>query len=185
MERYLQVYREQIAIYGRSNPIEYCPFDILKIVNRDGAEILFRNSPVNERYDMVSRDTGLLVDLRNENEVAALIEYFAALPPETEGLVIKCNKPGRSRIYMLKVRNEKYLTIIYGFDYLEPGKNETLIRRKNVSKKLGISNREYELGWNLAAIPYNAIHEENEDYLRTLAALIFEERKETGLDPRL
>jgi len=26
---------------------------------------------------------------------------------------------------------------------------------------------------------------ENEDYLRTLAALIFEERKETGLDPRL
>jgi len=60
---------------------------------------------------------------------------------------------------MLKVRNEKYLTIIYGFDYLEPVKNETLIRRKNVSKNLGVSNREYELGWRLAAIPYNAIHE--------------------------
>ena len=185
MKQYLQVYREQIAIYGSARPIEYFPFDILKIVNRDGAEILFRDTPVNERYDMVSRDVGRLIDLRNEGEVAALIDSFAALPPEMEGLVLKCDKPGRSRISMLKVRNEKYLTIIYGFDYLEPSKNETLIRRKNVSKKLSVSNREYELGWNLAAIPYNAIHEENEDYRRTLAALIFEERKETGLDPRL
>ena len=185
MERYLQIYREQIAIYGTARPIEYYPFDILKIVNRNGTEILFRDTSVDKRYDMVSRDAGLLIDLRNEEEVAVLIEYFAALPPETEGLVLKCNKPGRSRIYMLKVRNEKYLTIIYGFDYLEPGKNETLIRRKNVSKKLGVSNREYELGWSLAAIPYNAIHEENEEHRRTLAALIFEERKETGLDPQL
>jgi hypothetical protein len=185
MERYLQVYREQIAIYGTAKPIEYYPFDILKIVNRDGSEILFRDTPVDKRYEMVSRDAGRLVNLYNEEEVATLIAYFAALPPEMEGLVLKDNKPGKSRIYMLKVRNEKYLTIIYGFDYLEPGKNETLIRRKNVSKKLSVSNREYELGWNLAAIPYNAIHEENEDYRRTLAALIFEERKETGLDPRL
>jgi hypothetical protein len=123
--------------------------------------------------------------LRSEEETARLVEYFAKFPPETEGLVLKCNKPGRSRIYMLKVRNEQYLTIIYGFDYLEPGKNETLIRKKNISKKLGVSNREYELGWNLAAIPYNGIHGENEEYCRTLAALIFEERKETGLDPRL
>ncbi|MCL2710508.1 MAG: AAA family ATPase [Planctomycetaceae bacterium] len=185
MERYLQVYREQIAIYGTARPIEYFPFDILKIVHQDGTEILFQDTPVNERYDMVSRDAGQLVDLHNENEVAALIEYFTALPPETEGLVLKCNKPGKSRIYMLKVRNEQYLTIIYGFDYLEPGKNETLIRRKNVSKKLSVSNREYELGWNVASIPYNAIHDENEDYRSTLAALIFEERKENGLDPRL
>ena len=185
MEQYLQVYREQIAVYGSAKPIEYFPFDILKIINRDGTEMLFRDAPVNERYDRVSRNTGRLVDLRNESDIAALIEYFAALPPETEGLVLKCNKPGRSRVYMLKVRNEKYLTIIYGFDYLEPSKNETLIRRKNISKKLSVSNREYELGWNLAAIPYNGIHRENEEYQRTLAALIFEERKETGLDPRL
>ncbi len=157
----------------------------MKIINRDGSEILFRDTPVDERYDMVSRDAGLLVDLRNEEEVARLIEYFANLPPETEGLVLKCNKPGRSRITMLKVRNEKYLTIIYGFDYLEPSKNESLIRQKNVSKKLSVSNREYELGWGLAAIPQNMIHGENEEYRRTLAALIFEERKETGLDPRL
>jgi hypothetical protein len=185
MERYLQVYREQVAIYGAAKPIEYCPFDILKMINVDGSEILFKNMPVKERYDMVSRDTGLLIDLRNENDIARLIDYFADLPADTEGLVLKCNKPERSRIYMLKVRNEKYLTIIYGFDYLEPVKNEMLIRKKNVSKKLSISNHEYELGWNLAAIPYCSIHGENEEYKRILAALIFEERKETAIDPRL
>ncbi|MDR1485258.1 MAG: AAA family ATPase [Planctomycetaceae bacterium] len=185
MERYLQVYREQIAIYGAAKPIEYFPFDLLKIINTDGSEILFNNTPVKERYDMVSRDTGLLIDLRNEKDVVRLIDYFANLPSDTEGLVLKCNKPERSRIYMLKVRNEKYLTIIYGFDYLEPVKHEMLIHKKNVSKKLSISNREYELGWNIAAIPYCSIHGENEEYKQILAALIFEERKEVNIDPRL
>ncbi|MDR1923995.1 MAG: metallophosphoesterase [Planctomycetaceae bacterium] len=185
MEQYLQIYREQIAIYGTAKPIEYCPFDILKLIHRDGSETLFRETPVSERYEMVSKDAGILVHLQNENEITELIEYFAKLPDDTEGLVLKCNKPGRSKIYMLKVRNEKYLTIIYGFDYLEPIKNAALIHKKNVSQKTSIANHEYEFGWELASIPRNRINGENEEYQRILAALIFEERNETTLDPRL
>lgn len=185
MERYLQIYREQIEIYGSAKAIEYFPFDILKIINRDGTEIVFRDIPVSERYEMVARDKGMLIDLRNETEVAKLVEHFQNLPDDVEGLVLKCEKPGRSRIYMLKVRNEKYLSIIYGFDYLEPVKNAALINRKSVSRKLAVSNREYELGLELASIPRNRIEKDNEEYQRLLAALIFEERKETALDPRL
>ena len=79
----------------------------------------------------------------------------------------------------------KLHTIIYGYDYLEPVKNATLVNKKHVAKKLRISNREYELGWELAAIPMNHICEDNAEYQRILAGLIFEERKETILDPRL
>ena len=75
--------------------------------------------------------------------------------------------------------------IVYGYDYLEPAKKAALIHEKNVAKKLLISNREYELGWDLAAIPRNQINEDNGEYQRILAGLIFEERKETVLDPRL
>ena len=185
MEEYLQIFREQVAIYGTPKPIDYNPFDILKIINADGSERLFRNTPVEERYNMVSKDTGLLVDLNVPEEVDALVRHFNDLPPDIEGVVIKCNAPGRSKVNALKVRNEKYLTIIYGYDYLEPAKKAALIHKKNVAKKLLISNREYELGWDLAAIPRNQINEDNGEYQRILAGLIFEERKETVLDPRL
>jgi hypothetical protein len=100
-------------------------------------------------------------------------------------VVIKCNAPGKSKVNALKVRNENYLTIIYGHDYLEPAKNAALIRKKNVARKLRIANREYELGWDLVEIPRKDIHADNPDYQRILAGLIFEERKETVLDPRL
>jgi predicted kinase len=185
MEKYLHVYREQIAIYGTAKPIEYCPFDILKVIHQDGSETLFRDTPTEKRYETVSKDTGTLVHLQNENEVNALIESFSHLPDDTEGLVLKCNKPGQSKIYMLKVRNEKYLAIIYGFDYLEPAKNAALIQKKNIAQKITVSNREYELGWGLASIPRNTIHGENEEYQRILAALICEEQNEATLDPRL
>ena len=185
MEEYLRIFREQVAIYGARKPIEYNPFDILKIVNADGSERVFRNTPVEERYNMVSKDAGLLVDLSNLVEVEGLVRHFNNLPPDCEGVVIKCNNPGKSKVHALKVRNENYLTIIYGHDYLEPAKNAALIRKKNVAGKLRIANREYELGWDLVEIPRNQIHADNPDYQRILAGLIFEERKEIVLDPRL
>ena len=185
MRQYLQIYREQVAIYGSPKEIEYNPFDILKIINADGSEQVFRNTPVEERYNMVAKHEGLLVDLQSPEQVEQLVQHFNNLPPDVEGLVIKCNAPGRSKVNSLKVRNEKYLTIIYGYDYLEPTKNAALIQKKNVAKKLHISNREYELGWDLVEIPQNQIDDENTEYQRILAGLIFEERKETILDPRL
>ena len=185
LQEYLRIFREQVAIYGAAKPVEYNPFDILKIINADGSERIFRDTPVEERYNMVSKDAGLLVDLANPAEVEGLVRHFHGLPPDCEGVVIKCNAPGRSKVNALKVRNENYLTIIYGHDYLEPAKNAALIRKKNVSKKLRISNREYELGWDMVEIPRNQINSENMEYQRILARLIFEERKETVLDPRL
>ena len=185
MEEYLRIFRDQVTIYGSPKPIEYNPFDILKIINADGSERLFRDTPVEERYNMVSKDSGLLVDLNNPAEVEGLVRYFHNLPPDCEGVVIKCNAPGRSKVNALKVRNEQYLTLIYGYDYLEPTKKAALIHKKNVARKLLISNREYELGWDLAAIPRDQITGENDEYRRILAGLIFEERKETILDPRL
>lgn len=185
MESYLGVYRRQLDLYGTAREVEYCPFDILKIIHRDGSETLFRDMPVAERYGMVARDEGLLVDLRDETQVAELVAHFASLAEDTEGLVLKCNRPGRSRVSMLKVRNERYLTLIYGFDYLEPGKYASLVEKKHVTRKLAVANREYDLGWELVSIPRREITPENAEYRRVLSSLIFEERKETELDPRL
>lgn len=103
-----------------------------------------------------------------------------------EGLVIKPEKvytPGIAPY--IKVRNEDYLTIVYGHNYKFSNKFQKLIKKKGVKKKLMTSIKEYELGMKMLRTPYSQITSDNADYKQLLAQMIIEVEKEKQLDPRL
>lgn len=67
-----------------------------------------------------------------------------------EGIVIKpetfiAKSKGRLIQPAIKVRGRKYLNIIYGMDYLQPG-NLTRLKQRNVGKKQKLALKEFSLG---------------------------------------
>lgn len=85
----------------------------------------------------------------------------------------------------IKVRNENYLTIVYGHNYKFKNKYEKLLMKKSVSRKLKASIKEFEIGMQMLKTPYDTITVENEPYKQLLAQMIIEVEKEKELDPRL
>jgi hypothetical protein len=103
-----------------------------------------------------------------------------------EGIVIKPETVFTKGIApYLKVRNENYLTIVYGHNYKFEKKFEKLINKKSIGRKLKTSIKEFELGLKMLKTPYSAITPENEPYKQLLAQMIIEVDKEKELDPRL
>lgn len=85
----------------------------------------------------------------------------------------------------MKVRNEAYLTLIYGYTYRSHQHYQKLVKGKNTSHKLRTSIKEYELAQELLKLPTTQLTTENNNYLDLLANLLFEMDKEVSFDPRL
>lgn len=92
-----------------------------------------------------------MIDLTNENALLMAQEFFNYLTEQAneqsfphEGVVVK------PLVYMegvapyMKVRNENYLHLVYGYDYLK--KYQEKVSNKKINKKLDLSIKEYELG---------------------------------------
>jgi predicted kinase len=104
-----------------------------------------------------------------------------------EGVVVKpiINDTNHMRCApMMKVRNPNYLSIIYGYDYLDTDRYKKLIRQKNIDKKVKKSLYEYNLGNNLLKIKYSDLNKNNNEYINLLCKLIFNDNN-TNIDPRL
>ena len=113
-----------------------------------------------------------------------LIEQFNkyTVDDHYEGVVIKPNDLHAKCLPYMKVRNKNYLTIVYGYDYLNSYKYDKLISRKNVSNKMKMSQEEWKIG--LLSIPYNQINDNNET-LKSLYARFLDEDSSFEIDPRL
>jgi hypothetical protein len=103
-----------------------------------------------------------------------------------EGLVVKpFNVDTEYCAPFMKVRSPNYLTIIYGYDYLNEIKYGRLLDQKRIHRKLRTSLSEWQIGKKLLQIPYKNISEENSLYMDLMAKMIIETNGEERIDPRL
>jgi hypothetical protein len=182
----IQIYEQQINHFGREGDICFKPFNVLKKVYDDGNELFIND---NLSYRDVNGDDFLHLDISDkellERAIDRVYEWFDLLSQNMEeGIVIKPRQAFiRHLPPALKVRNNNYLTMIYGVDFQE--QYDHYLKKRNVKSKLECSINDWMLNWDMLKIKYNDIHEEN--YL--LKNLVFDrimgEKVEETLDKKL
>jgi len=188
IEALTKVYSRQIELYGSEGEVHFKPFSILKEVFEDGTEKLFFDESNEDIYKGINSDNYIVVDVNSEEDIKLLKEFYdkTTLVDEMEGIMLKPLK-----VYVkgvapsIKVRNPRYLTIVYGPDYQIDSKLLKLIQRKRIKRKLELSVKEWEIGKRLLEIPYKLISKENEYFIQAYGEMVVEERGEKELDPRL
>ena len=184
-EESLHVFKNQIETFGNGGEIHFKPFTILKIVTASGDETL-PNS--NLTYELVNDDAFLHVEftvLNKEEKLKEIYSFFEKLTSDNEeGIMIK---PVQNYIKNLppcfKVRNNNYLTMIYGVNFHQDF--DHYLEKRNVKKKMEQSINGWEINQKMLQIPYKDLDDEN--YLMRLLLLkrINNEEIEKTLDPRL
>jgi len=184
-EESLHVFKNQIETFGNEGEIYFKPFTILKIVTASGDETL-PNS--NLTYELVNDDAFLHVDFTfsdKEEKLKEIYSFFEKLTIDNEeGIMIK---PVQNYIKNLppcfKVRNNNYLTMIYGVNFHQDF--DHYLEKRNVKKKMEQSINGWEINQKMLQIPYKDLDDEN--YLMRLLLLkrINNEEIEKTLDPRL
>lgn len=182
----IDVYNKQIHHFGVEEDIYFKPFNILKKVYDDGSEEIVND---NLSYREVNDDEFLHLPIANEKELSETTEkvynWFATLEQEMEeGIVIKPRCAfARKLPPAFKVRNNQYLTMIYGVDFHQHF--DHYLQKRNVKLKLECSTNDWMLNWEMLKVKYNEINKEN--YL--LKNLVFDrimgEKTESTLDKRL
>ncbi|QSW88047.1 hypothetical protein J0383_17455 [Flavobacterium endoglycinae] len=181
----LNVFKNQIDTFGIDGEIYFKPFTILKEVKISGEEIL-PNS--NLTYELINNDPFLHLEINASNREEKLKEIYAFFEKLTEaneeGIMIK---PVQNYIKGLppcfKVRNNNYLTMIYGVNFHQDF--DYYLDKRNVKRKLEQSINGWEINQKMLQIPYKDLGDEN--YLMRLLLLkrINNEEIEKTLDPRL
>lgn len=181
----LDVFKKQIDIFGKDEPLHFKPFTILKIVLNSGKEVL-PNS--NLTYELVNDDAFLKLEFTAANKqenINQINDFFQKLTADNEeGIMIKSAESYVKGLPpCFKIRNNNYLTMIYGVNF--DSNFEHYIEKRNVKNKLEQSINGWEINQQMLKIPYKDLNEEN--YLMRLLLLkrINNEEIEKKLDPRL
>lgn len=193
----IEAYSEQLELFGADGPIEFKPFNILKIVRGDGTEVIvndhgqaFRfvsdDNYVSFRYDGDGNPPGPANDEYINSQIERAYGFYRELTEDQrmEGIIVKpLGSTDPKLVPMFKVRSNAYLQLIYGvnfdrnFDYY--------FSRRRVSRKMRASTNQWKIGQALLAIPLSEINEDNEEYTRLVRGRIYEEDFEKILDSRL
>lgn len=185
----LDVFDEQVQIFGVEQEPYFEPFNILKQEDMDG-KIVPMTWNNEEKFKFLSDKNYVVIDISDDNYIDALekaTDFFNLITKtkHMEGIVIKPLVDKKGVVPYMKVRNPRYLTLVYGYDYLLPKKYERLIAQKSIFRKLKKSLREHELAQKMLKIPTDEISPDNKDYINIAASILLEVREETTLDPRL
>lgn len=176
----IETFMKQLDIYGTDYPVEYKAFSILMVDNNiwveKNQEDIFKLLLPLEAYK--------IIDLNDENALLMAQEFFISLTQQAnehsfphEGVVVK------PLVYMegvapyMKVRNENYLHLVYGYDYLK--KYQEKVSNKKINKKLDLSVKEYELGLKMLKSTNRF------EKLDLACQMKFEMNQEQDLDSRL
>lgn len=184
------IYRKQLELYAGDGPVEYKPFGILKMVYTDGSEEIVsvkgeKEIPTFKAFSLVSDDPQLVITWE-EGFAGALqkaLAFFATITQKMEGIVIKPALIDPGCAPFIKVRNPRYLTIIYGYDYLVPSRLENMIKNKRTGRKLHLSIKEFQLGLKL--LKTKAEDMNTPQYTGLLMDFLKLEGDEKQIDPRL
>lgn len=182
----LDIYAKQFSQEELNRQLHYEPFSILKSVKKNGDEIYYFNSDNETLFKTVNDEEYVVCELTQEGYEKAR-QFFDRITKQLqlEGIVIKPLKIDSNCAPFMKVRSPNYLTIIYGYDYLNKVKHARLIDQKRINKKMGKSITEWNIGKKLLQIPYKDISENNLQYMDLMAKMIVETNDEKTIDPRL
>lgn len=188
----IDVYREQVDIYGADGELHFKPFNWLKKIYlgdyRGGEEVNEDNilgfiEVTDDPYALINlegTDKDIQVDV--ENAYAVFDEWTKN--QKMEGVVIKPRTVWRDDMApMFKVRNPRYLQMIYGVQFLP--EFDYYLGRRGIRKKMRCSINEWNIAQALLRIPMSEISPDNEEYVRLVTARILEEDFEATLDSRL
>ncbi|WP_088840632.1 metallophosphoesterase [Listeria sp. ILCC797] len=186
LKKAAEKFDEQLKLYGSPEEMTFKPFSILKMVQNDGTEKRWAGT-TSEMYAVLSDDSFVTINLQNEDASQIAADYFKTytFDQKMEGIVIKPEKQVENVAPAMKVRNEDYLHLIYGYDYHFEGKYAKLIRNKKVKQKLRTSISEYKYGEEMLDVPLAEISEHNDVYKAAAINMLFETMKEAEIDPRL
>lgn len=180
------VFAEQIKHFAKEDVISFRPFNILKKIFTNGHEEIPND---NHTYSLVNDDDMKALHIHsNESLLAAtkeITDWFETLTDrQEEGIVIKPAQAFVKNIPpALKVRNNNYLTMIYGVDFQDDLVRQ--IQKRNIRGKLACSKNDWALNHKLLSVPYADIHQENFYYKNLMLDRILEEEAEHALDPTL
>ncbi len=189
MEEYeegIKTYAKQIEFFGNSEELYFKPFNILKKIYQNGNEEIVND---NLSYSQVNDDAFLHLKIENgedfEQKIEKVYEWYHSLINEMdEGIMIK---PRTAFIKGLppafKVRNNQYLTMIYGVNFLADYRYN--MGRRKIEKKLECSINDWMINYEILRVKYSDINAENYLLKNLVLDRILGEEIESQLDTRL
>ena len=185
-EKGINIYGDQISHFGIEGEISFKPFNILKKVFDDGTELVVND---NISFKEVSDDEFLeftietLDDLEVKSELVT--EWFHKLSlDKEEGIVIKPRITFIKNLPpALKVRNNQYLVMIYGIDFINNYPYN--MQKRNIDKKIQCSINDWAINHALLKVKYKDIHSENYHLKNLVYDRIMGEKIESTIDSRL
>jgi hypothetical protein len=192
-------YSKQMDLYGQIDKEikpDYKPFGILKIIYNDDKEsipLLDGSITQSQMYQLVysglELDSQLVITIKPDSDMEQIYlnikEWFdkKTIQEGFEGIVLKPDIIIKDKIPLLKVRNQDYLTIIYGYDYKLEHNYKNLVNKKTTRYKIAQSIKEFKLGLNLLTMNYSNL--DSDEYKSRVENFITCELDGGNLDPRL
>ena len=182
----ISLFKKELDIFGKETPIYFKPFNILKEIKDDGTEVFVND---NLSFQQINDDEFLHYTFADEADFEAKYPEIRAWVDkmntnEEEGVVIKPRKaflPAMPPAF--KVRNNDYLTLIYGVDFQD--RLQEQINKRNIKGKLKCSINDWAINAKLLQTPYADIHEENYEFKNLVLDRILGEEIENQLESRL
>lgn len=183
----LKTYREQLDLFGKGGKPFFNPFSVLKYGYSSGEVIEDSNI---KGFTMVNKDINAytILDFEKEsfeeNVKKAYSFYVRSVFNGEEGIMIK---PAQVFIEGLppafKVRNNDYLTMIYGVNFKSD--YNYYLEKRNIYKKAMESTKQWHISQELLKIPLSQISQKNEEYCKLVQLRIESEYRCVNLDTRL
>jgi hypothetical protein len=170
----LKIFSDTLDLYAGTGKPYYKAFAVLK-----DDSVVWTRSEVADSFPSVNTDETELINFAEEGWLEKAKTFFdkKTVAEGMEGIVIKpFDGPVDVAPYM-KVRNENYLTLVYGYDYKH--RYEPLCRQKRVGGKLKVSIKEFELATQLLSA------ETEQQCTEIIVKMIAQLNQEKELDPRL
>lgn len=216
MKEYWQEYHNQLNIFNRpQSPHDNSPhlkiFNILKYKTFNVETNAFEehiptleNKSAIDIYQLVSDNEYCIIDFNDDDEkITNKINQFWHEITEVkkfEGIVVKpefyssnhdenenVKKKMAKMAPYLKVRNPKYLHLIYGYDFLSKRKQKKLIKTKDNRKKIRNSIDEFEWSLQVLQVKDDDFNLNNLNLIKLLSQWFNNDRKndDNNVDPRL
>ena len=182
----IQLFKRQLDIFGKEAAPFFKPFNVLKEVYTDGREHFVND---NLSFQQINDDDFLHYQFADREDFEAKYPQIRAWVDQVnqsdeEGVVIKPRTaflPGMPPAF--KVRNNDYLTLVYGVDFQD--RLQEQIAKRNIKGKLRCSINDWAINAKLLAIPYSELGEENYELKNLVLDRILGEEIENQLDSRL
>ena len=151
----IKVFKKQMDLYTKDGIVEFKPFDIIYVEDNN---VDISTLTHEQKFEILSDDKCLTIDLQermtdgklDNSKLGDIYEFYDNLVKNgLEGVMIKPNTSQLPKHVapMIKIRNQDYLTIIYGADYkCNDETYKELIKKKSTGSRVGKSIKEHHAG---------------------------------------